>query len=186
MTAPLQSRNTLRIPRSLWSDLEETVIQQDRQFLTDVARSLGLPVQEVLRKCLGTTGAPTSIPILWAGPKSEDEHDEICPWWECHGDGLWRRCPRIRLSDTMPCAIHERTTTHPMARLNSDPYIQGLGYRVPVWWQDALYWVDPDCVAPPFREDGSVVTDGTFRRVIVENEDGEEERVWAWTCIRLT
>ena len=35
---------TFRIPRGLWRDLEETVIQQDRQFLSEVARQLGLPV----------------------------------------------------------------------------------------------------------------------------------------------
>ena len=36
----------LRIPHGLWKDLEDTVIQQDRQFLTEVARNLGLPVKE--------------------------------------------------------------------------------------------------------------------------------------------
>jgi hypothetical protein len=175
MTAPLIATQTLRIPRSLWADLEETVIQQDRQFLTEVARSLGLPVQEVLRTCLGTTGARTQVPVLWAGPKTEDDCDECCPWWEQHGDGLWRRCPRLRLSSTMPCVIHERTTQGGMARLNSDPYIQGLSFVIPVWWNEALYWVDPDCKAPPFREDGSVVTEGTFRRVTLDGE-----RVWVW------
>jgi len=170
-TTPTQQ--LLRIPRGLWADLEETVIQQDRQFLAEVARSLGLPVQEVLRRCLGT-GAPTSLPTLWASPHLDTETD-LCPWWECHGDGLWRRCPRLRLAPSMPCQVHERCTPCPMARLQSDPVIRALPWRVPVIWEEKLYWVDPSGSAPPFREDGTLVSEGTFRRISVEGE-----AAWAW------
>jgi hypothetical protein len=153
---------SLRIPRGLWNDLEETIIHQDRQFLTEVARSLGLPVPEVLRRCLGT-GAPQIVPLLWSDPKT-DEPDQ-CPWWECHGDGLWRRCPRLRLSATLPCQIHERCTPCPLARLHSDPVIQDLPFFLPVRMGDRLYWVDPTGVGSPYREDGTVETEFTFRRI---------------------
>lgn len=162
---------TLRIPRNLWKDLEETVIQQDRQFLSEVARSLGLPVPEVLRRCLGT-GAPQPMPVLWCRPDSEEP--ACCPWWERHGDGLWRRCPRLRIADTLPCAIHERNVPCPLARLDSDPHIRALGWRVPVRHDGVLYWVDPDGAAAPFTEDGTAVTDLVFRRI----RDRDDNRVW--------
>jgi hypothetical protein len=62
-----------------------------------------------------------------------------------------------------------------MARLTSDPVIQALPWRIPVLWEENLYWVDSTCTEPPFREDGSVVSDGTFRRILVD-----DEHVWAW------
>jgi hypothetical protein len=162
---------TLRIPRGLWADLEETVIQQDRQFLSEVARSLGLPVAEVLRRCLGT-GAPTSIPVLWTDPTTDPC---ACPWWECHGDGLWRRCPRQRLSATLPCPIHERSTPCPMSRPDKDPVIRALRRVVPVLWNDELFWVDPSGVEPAFREDGTTDTEGTFQQI----KDDDGQLVWA-------
>ncbi len=145
---------TLRIPKGMWDDLEQSVIQQDRLFLTEVARSLGLPVQEVIRKCLGTSGASTVVPVLWMPPESDDA--ECCPWWECHGEGLWRRCPRARLSPTMPCYMHERFTPCPLTRLQSDPYIKALPWRIP-WRRDGtLYWIDPDRKTYPLHEDGRI------------------------------
>jgi hypothetical protein len=156
---------TLRIPRGLWADLEETVIQQDRQFLSEVARSLGLPVQEVLRRCLGT-GATTSIPTLW----TDGSEPTACPWWECHGDGLWRRCPRQRLTAKMPCPIHERSTPCPLARPDTDPVIRALRRVEPVLWNDELFWVDPTGAEPAFREDGTVDTEGHFIRATLKGK----------------
>jgi hypothetical protein len=154
---------TFRLPRGLWQDLEETVIHQDRAFLSDVARSLGLPVQEVLRRCLGT-GAQQPVPVLWAPSSSTTL--PTCPWWECHGEGLWRRCPRLRLSPTLPCNIHERCTPCPLARLDSDPVIRDLPWSHPITWNNRVYWIDPtnsDTFA--YREDGSIETDFRFRYV---------------------
>lgn len=152
---------TLRLPRSLWENLEEATILWDRQFLTEVARSLGLPPAEVIRKVLGT-GAPASVPVLWtttaAGPAPA-----ACPWWECHGDGLWRRCPRVRLSPTLPCCVHERCTPCPLARLDSDPFIKALPVLWPVRRQGTLFWADPNGEAFPFHEDGRLETGGRFR-----------------------
>lgn len=175
MTDSAPSAITLRIPRGLWKDLEETVIQQDRQFLSEVARSLGLPVAEVLRRVLGT-GAPQPMPVLWCNPhETATEEPAACPWWECHGDGLWRRCPRLRVAGTLPCAIHERSVPCPMTRLDDDPLIKALGWLTPVQWEGALYWVDAaNPNATPFREDGTAVPELTFRRITTQTD----ERVW--------
>lgn len=185
---------TLRLPRGLWRDLEETVIQQDRQFLTFMARELGLPVQDVLRRCLGT-GAPQAVPVLWmphgATEEAEDDADEetaaaaaVCPWWERHGDGLWRRCPRLRLSATLPCQIHERCTPCPLARLDSDPHLADIPVYKPIRHKGCLYWYDPmDSTAPVYGEDGSREPGVRIRRVRrkegEESEDSEEPMlVW--------
>jgi len=148
---------SLRMPRGLWDDLETTVIQQDRQFLTEVAHSLGLPPSEVIRRCLGTGGVPTQVVSL---PPPCDS--EICPWWECYGDGLWRRCAHLRLSALLPCLIHERCKQSAVARLDSDPIINELPWAQPVRYRGHLYWVDP---ANGFarREDGSHVVSGYFK-----------------------
>lgn len=156
-------RLTLRIPRGLLADLEETVIQQDRQFLSEVARSLGLSVPEVLRRCLGT-GAPVPVPVLWAPPATANSEPVACPWWECHGEGLWRPCPRLRLSPTMPCAVHERSVPCPLTKLASDPELKAMPTFDPVLHEGALYWVDPTGVHPPFREDGTIETAGRIKR----------------------
>ena len=139
---------TLRIPRGLWADLQETVIQQDRQFLSEVARSLGLPVAEVLRKCLGT-GAPQVCPILWAPAAflTDNEGSHTCPWWELRGS-LWRPCPRMRLSPTLPCQIHERCVPCPLTCLGSDPALAALPRLKPAQDKDQLFWYDPADVLP--------------------------------------
>jgi hypothetical protein len=98
--------------------------------------------------------------MLWA-PSASTELD-VCPWWECHGDGLWRRCPRLRLSPTLPCTIHERCTPCPLTRLHTDPVIRALPYATPLRLEDELYWVTESGAA--FREDGSAVA-GRFRRI---------------------
>jgi hypothetical protein len=150
--------HTFRIPRGLWRDLEETVIQQDRQFLSEVARTLGLPVQDVLRRCLGT-GAPTTIPVLWMPTVAAGR----CPWWERHGEGLLRPCPRLRLSPTMPCQIHERCTPCPLTRLDNDPFIRALPTFEPFTFNGNLYWLDPKGDGALYREDGTLETEGEIR-----------------------
>jgi hypothetical protein len=169
---------SFRIPRGLWNDIEATVIQQDRQFLSEVARQLCLPVQEVLRRCLGTSGVSHSIPVLWASSVSNDL--EACPWWDCHGDGLWRRCPRIRLSSTLPCQIHEQCTPCPLTCLNDDPHILYLPTYTPVRWKGELYWVDPTGVNSPFREDGTVEERGNFKQISIN-----DEKVWIWIPVGI-
>jgi hypothetical protein len=167
-------RQTLRLPRGLWADLEETVILHDRQFLTEVARSLGLPVADVLRRCLGT-GAPQSVPVLWGSCTSSRVR---CPWWECHGQ-LWRPCPRPRLSESMPCAIHERSTPCPMTILATDPSLKELPIYEPIRHEGDLYWWDPTGVGPVLYEDGTVVPDVKIRRC-----EYKDRRILVWVQIK--
>jgi len=127
------SPQTLRIPRGLWTDLEETVIQQDRQFLTEVARSLGLPVAEVLRKCLGS-GTPHAVQVLTAA----DDCDR-CPWWSREGDGLWRPCQRQRTTPTTACQMHGTPTEN--HRLSSSEFIASLPTLQPIKYKDEIYWL---------------------------------------------
>jgi hypothetical protein len=150
---------TLRIPKGLWADLEETVIQQDRQFLTEVARSLGLPIPEVIRRCLGS-GAATPIPVLWAPHPSEEDEESKCPWWTATGS-LWRPCQRLRLAPTLACLHHESTSKG--GRLASDPFIRGLPKRWPVRFRDQLLWADPEGLEPALHEDGRPELEGRFR-----------------------
>jgi hypothetical protein len=166
---------TLRLPRGLWEDLEQTIIQQDRQFLTEVARALGLPVPEVLRRCLGT-GAPQTVPVL----TTADDTTSRCPWWQHHGDGLWRRCCRQRLSATLPCAVHERSVPCPLTRLDTDPIIRALPVLQPARIGERLLWYDPAGVAPTYNEDGTVATDGRARSV-----EFRGRRVLTWFPTRV-
>lgn len=176
---PEHATLSLRIPRGLWHDLEESVYQQDRQFLTEVARSLGLPPADVIRRCIGVMGQQTAIPILWAPPQTDSP--AACPYWECHGDGLWRRCPRLRLGNTLPCAAHERVTAGtPRTALHSDPVIQALPWRTPVRWRDELFWVDPTGDAPPFDEHGFAVPTIQFKRI----RNAEDKPIWV--CVPVS
>lgn len=152
----LQTLQTLRLPRGLWANLEETVIQQDRQFVSEVARSLGLPVQEVLRKCLGS-GAPQAVPVSLAPA----EHQ--CPWWVRSHEGCWRRCARQRISPTIACQQHIHARKNLLLCLDNDPYLSHLSPLQPVRFQDAIYWVGQDTHV--YREDGSIVSDLSFRRI---------------------
>ena len=137
---------TLRIPRGLWTDLEDSVIQQDRRFLTEVARAFGLPVQEVLRKCLGT-GANQPVQALIG-----EETECRCPWWSRSDDGMWQPCSRLRLTSTTPCQLHTGATTGDSLRLRSDPYMATLPELSPVLYEDEVYWVSGNTA---YREDGS-------------------------------
>jgi len=142
----------MRLPRGLWTDLETTVIHQDRQFLSEVARALGLPVGEVLKRCLGTGAAQ---PVLIG-----DTSTGRCPWWALQGS-LWRPCGRQRLTDTSPCAIHARSTTH--CRIGTDPYIKALARAKPYRYEGSIYWVaSPTSV---FKEDGSVEPCLRFKQI---------------------
>jgi hypothetical protein len=172
----------MRIPRGLWADLEETVIQQDRQFLSEVARSLGLPVPEVLRKCLGTGGTSTPCPVLWAPTTFLEGGEEVrptCPWWECHGGSLWRPCPRIRLSPSLPCAIHERCVPCPLTRLGNDPELVSLPRMLPATKGEGepLYWYDPAEVLPTLSEDGRPVEGRRLVRITAP--DGSSVLTWS-------
>ena len=187
--APLDPFTTLRLPRGILEDLQETVIQQDRQFLTEVGLSMGLTRQEItamIRTVLGT-GAPQAIPVLWAppawDPTDTDDTDDaearpykhFCPWWERHGEGLWRRCPRHRIGPQLPCPIHERSLPCPLTRLYTDPVIRELPLLHPVTHDGRLYWTRDAPAAPCYNEDGTIPTEGTIHYVTFRGE-----RVASW------
>jgi hypothetical protein len=142
----------LRMPKGLWADLEETIIQQDRQFLSEVARSLGLPVAEVLKRCLGS-GAPQAVLL----GSSED----TCPWWSRSAEGLWQPCRRLRLNPTAPCSVHTSTKPSPHCCLGSDDRLSTIQEANPLLWDGTVYWSTPEGT---FREDG-VRVDLTFKRI---------------------
>jgi len=160
---------TMRIPRGLWKDLEESVIQQDRQFLTEVARSLGLPVGEVLRKVLGTGGSQL-VHVLTSA-----EDADRCPWWDRIGDGLWRPCARQRMTSAQPCQIHTRPppTSSPPYRLGVDNHMESLPILSPVLHEGIVYWMSETHNTPVFREDGIIVHDLTFKRITFRGD-----RIW--------
>jgi len=139
---------TLRIPRGLWADLEESVIHQDRQFLTEVARALGLPVGEVLKKCL----APQATVCLIG---TCDELTQ-CPWWQRSTDGMWRACGRLRLTPDSPCQLHKHAKAGPLTRLAAD--LVDLPILQPVNHDGIIYWMSDDPEANTYREDGTIST----------------------------
>lgn len=148
------SLETLRIPRGLWADLEQTVIQQDRQFLTEVARTLGLDQKEVLRKCLGTSGTSTAVTCLVG-----EETESLCPfYYRSINSYLWTPCCRIRTSLTTPCALHTFTVPSSLLIHKDSPAFTCLPVVKPVSFNEKLYWV-------LFDEGGKETT-------MVFNEDG--------------
>lgn len=140
---------TLRVPRGLWNDLEQSIIKQDRQFLSEVARSLGLPLHEVLRK-IGPTAS--TIPVLW---QQNDVDPMRCPWYTLRGS-LWTRCSRYRLVPTLPCCVHERPGSH--YKLMSG--LKELERARPVRRGGQLFWVRQDGSA--LDEAGEEVGGGRF------------------------
>ena len=135
----LQTLQTLRLPKGLWADVEATVIKHDRQFLTEVARSLSLPVSDVLRRCLGT-GANQPVAMI------HSEDPSACPWWDCT-NGLWSPCSHLRLTPTTPCERHRRPAG---SVLTSGT--KGIPEATPVSYDGEIYWVTPDQV---WAEDGT-------------------------------
>jgi len=150
---------TLRLPRGLWADLEETIIMQDRQFLSEVARSLGLPVADVLKKCLGT-GNPQAVAVL-LGASTED--DGCCPWWMRSAGGMWAPCTRLRLTPSTPCQLHQHTKVGPTACLGSDARLTTLPTLQPIRYKNEIYWVSDDPDAYIYREDGSIESSVEFK-----------------------
>lgn len=191
VVCPTQS---LLLPVGLLDDLEKAIIQADRDFLTEVARTLGLPVAEVLGKCLGRGGRPTKIPVLWGPPKldeedegegEEDEEGEskhkkdgkanwLCPWMDCKGKGLWTACQRMRLTPTLACAVHVHARTSDTTRLATDPIVRAVPVATPIQWRGRLYWANL-ATTTVFREDGTL--EPTLRFRYRTTADGQQELV---------
>jgi hypothetical protein len=150
------SLETLRIPRGLWADLEQTVIQQDRQFLTEVARTLGLDPKEVLRKCLGTSGTSTAVTCLIG-----EDTESLCPFYYRSPESyLWTPCCRIRTSKTTPCALHTFAAPGTLLIHKDSPAFTCLPVVEAVSFQEKIYWVLFDEARKQttmvFNEDGTL------------------------------
>jgi hypothetical protein len=163
----IMTHKMFKMPKGLWTDFEETIIQQDRQFLTEVARGLSLPINEVLRRCLGT-GSPQAILV-------GDVETDACPWWTRHGDGLWRPCNKYRLTVTTPCHLHTQSQSSHEQCLGSDPRLASIKTATPMNWNGEIYWTtDTDT----YHEDGRLSSikfkqidhRGTPMYVAVKNE----------------
>ena len=158
---------TLRMPRGLWEDFEQAVIIQSRAWLKEIARELGLPAADLIRICLGTSGVPQTV-LIAAEPQ------EQCPWYNCLGDGLWRRCQRQRLRPTGPCQFHERSSDKIQSALSVD----GLGVVHPYSFNGQIYWTADEPNAPVFREDGTVETEFS---IAFFNDVGERKPIIVWS-----
>jgi len=155
----MATQQMLRMPRGLWEDLEQTIINQDRAYLTMIARELGLPVKEVIQKCLGNSGTPQAVLL------AADSLDG-CPWFDRRGDGLWIPCHRQRIHSSRPCQFHERPGPASSLLIG-----HSLGKVFPVSYQGRIYWTTDEPDADVFREDGTVETELRFE--FYEDEEGE-------------
>ena len=164
----MATQQTLRMPRGLWEDLEETIISMDRAFVTYVAKDLALPVKEAIQKCVGVAGTPQAVLL------AADTLDP-CPWYDRRGAGLWIPCHRQRLQPTRPCQFHERPG--PASSLLTG---HTLGKVFPVSHEGRLYWTADEPGAEVFREDGTLETGLQFE--FYEDEDGER----AANCYSVT
>ena len=157
---------TLHIPRGLWEDLRESIILADRQFVTYVAKELGLNTGEVLRKVLGTYGSAQIVHVL----TSSNDNEGRCPWWNRYGSGLWRQCARQRCSPTLPCQFHATPTGIQRATLD----VSALPRARPLRFKGVLYWLSP-VSNDVFREDGTLETDIVFKQI----DDGQGSTCYA-------
>jgi hypothetical protein len=152
----------MRVPRYLWSDFEETVIHHDSQFLKEVARSLGLPANEVIRRCLGTGAAAAIL--------TGDIHTDRCAWWDRYGGYLWRPCCRVRLTHSTACAVHMHSKPSHIVCLGSDSRITSLPIAHPYRWCGRLYWQTNTDPVATFREDGQREPSVSFIHVMFRGQ----------------
>jgi hypothetical protein len=151
------TQQMLPMPRGLWEDFETTIIIQDTQFLSWLAGQIGKPKAEVINLCLGKRGTPQAV-LVGMVPEAQ------CPWYDCHGAGLWRRCQRPRLTPTGPCQLHDRPRQGAKLTVSAEmvyPYL----------YNDRIYWTADEPDAAVFREDGTIETE--FEILFFTNSDGE-------------
>lgn len=139
-----------RMPVGLFDHIQTVCARQDQQFITDVARILGLPgaaAHDMRRKILGTLGTPTLVCT------------ESNPWWtgtQCpimiqSPCGMWTRCGSV-------CESHGKCWQHRKSKkpVYTDPAFAEMESRTPFRYDGELYWVS--------EKDGSVLdSTGTCR-----------------------
>jgi hypothetical protein len=124
-----------RMPIGLLDHIQTVCARQDQQFITDVARILGLSgpaAHEMRRKIIGTLGTPTLVctePNPWWV-------DTQCPIMIKSRCGMWTRCGST-CESTGTCWQH-RVTKKP---LHTDPAFAQMESRTPFRYDGDLYWV---------------------------------------------
>ena len=124
-----------RMPIGLLDHIQTVCARQDQQFITDVARILGLSgvaAHDMRRKILGTLGTPTVVCT------------ETNPWWvdtQCpimiqSRCGMWTRCGST-CESTGACWNH-RSTKKPV---HTDPVFAEMESRTPFRYDGDMYWV---------------------------------------------
>lgn len=132
-----------RMPVGLLDHIQTVCARQDQQFITDVARILGLSgaaAHDMRRKILGTLGTPTVVCT------------ESNPWWtgtQCpvmiqSPCGMWTRCGSM-------CESHGKCWQHRKSKkpVYTDPAFAEMETRTPFRYDGELYWVS--------EKDGSVL-----------------------------
>ena len=128
---------TRRMPVGLLDHIQTICTRQDQQFITDVARILGMnaaATSDMRRKILGALGTPTPV------------FTESNPWWvetQCpimiqSPCGMWTRC-------SCPCEAHGngkcRKHRNSKKRVYTDPIFAEMESRTPFRHEGELYWV---------------------------------------------
>ena len=131
---------TRRMPIGLLDHIQTICARQDQQFITDVARILGLnaaAANDMRRKVLGTLGSQTLV------------FTESNPWWvgtQCpimiqSPCGMWVRCSRTcENRGNGKCFKHRNSKK----RVHTDPVFSEMESRTPFRYEDELYWVGAD------------------------------------------
>jgi len=130
---------TQHIPAALWKSLQDICWTQDRKFIQDVSRIIGVDSADVMRRVVGRRGEPNIVLV------------DKDPWWmgtQCtimerglDGGKLWRRCNKLGESNSY-CWNH-RNFTKPSAFIKKvgDSYFDRLLKRYPVRVLDEIVWV---------------------------------------------
>jgi hypothetical protein len=127
-----------RMPIGLLDHIQTICARQDQQFISDVARILGLgapAANDMRRKILGTMGTPTLV------------FTESNPWWvgtQCpimnqSPCGMWMRCG-VMCQASGKCMKHRNSKK----RVYTDPMFAEMESRTPFRHDGELYWVSND------------------------------------------
>ena len=136
-----------RIPLGLWDSLQEVCAQNDRRFIKDVARIIGVDASDIRKRVFGVRGIQTTVAV------------EDGPWWsaaQCpvmskQVGSMWQRCT----ANCSPCGFcwdHRSFRPSDMLKLHTDSYFQTLDKRHPYMYNDEVVWVS--------EKDGSVMIRG--------------------------
>ena len=143
-----------RIPLGLWDSLQEVCAQNDRRFIKDVARIIGVDASDIRKRVFGVRGIQTTVAV------------EDGPWWsaaQCpvmtkQVGCMWQRCT-ANCSPSGFCWDHRTFRPSDFLKLHTDSFFQSLDKRHPYMYNDEVVWVS--------EKDGSVMLHGEFLEGLV-------------------